>query len=79
MPDGATAGETGVNRYTVVAYRGERRWTLRAVGVPGAVVQAVLLDDAETALRALLAQLTGEDADSFAIDLAPIPGPGGFD
>lgn len=68
-----------MNRYTVVAYRGERRWTLRAVGVPGAVVQAVLLDDAETALRALLAQLTGEDADSFAIDLAPIPGPGGFD
>lgn len=68
-----------MNRYTVVAYRGERRWTLRAVGVPGAVVQAVLLDDAEVAIRALLAQLTGEDAESFAIDLAPIPGPGGFD
>lgn len=68
-----------MNRYTVVAYRGERRWTLRAVGVPGAVVRAVLLDDAEAALRLLLAQLTGEDADSFEIDLAPIPGPGGFD
>ncbi|WP_036971093.1 hypothetical protein [Promicromonospora kroppenstedtii] len=68
-----------MNRYTVVAYRGERRWTLRAVGVPGAVVHAVLLDDAEAAIRALLAELTGEGAESFAIDLAPIPGPGGFD
>ncbi len=63
----------------MVAYRGERRWTLRAVGVPGAVAHAVLLDDAEAAIRTLLAQLTGEDAESFAIDLAPIPGPGGFD
>ncbi|MEV0892996.1 hypothetical protein [Promicromonospora sp. MEB111] len=68
-----------MNRYTVVAYRDERRWTLRAVGVPGAVSHAVFLDDAEAALRTLLARLTGEDAGSFAIDLAPIPGPGGFD
>lgn len=68
-----------MNSYTVVAYRGERRWTLRALGVPGAVVHAVLLDDAEAAIRTLLAQLTGEDAESLAIDLAPIPGPGGFD
>ncbi len=68
-----------MNRYTAVAYRDDRHWPLRAVGVPGAVSQAVLLDDAEAALRTVLAQLTGEDADSFAIDLAPIPGPGGFD
>ncbi|MFI2361432.1 hypothetical protein [Promicromonospora sp. NPDC019610] len=68
-----------MNRYTVVAYRDDQRWTLRAVGVPGAVSQAVFLDDAEAALRILLARLTGQDAESFAIDLAPIPGPGGFD
>lgn len=68
-----------MNRYTVVAYRGERHWTLRAIGVPGAVTQATFLDDAEAALRTLFAHLTGEDTDSFAIDLAPIPGPGGFD
>jgi hypothetical protein len=65
--------------YTVIAYCSERQWTLRAVGVPGAVVREPFLDDAEAVLRALLASLTGEDADSIVIDLAPIPGPGGFD
>lgn len=68
-----------MTRYTVVAYRDEKHWTLRAIGIPGAVAQATLLDDAETTLRALITRLTGEASDSFAIDLAPIPGPGGYD
>ena len=68
-----------MNRYTVVAYRDEKHWTLRAIGVPGAIARATILDEAEAALRTLLARLTGEDADAFVIDLAPIPGPGGFD
>lgn len=68
-----------MNRYTVVAYRDEREWTLRATSVPGAIARAVFLDEAERAIRARLADLTGEDADSLAIDLMPIPGPGGFD
>ncbi|MCP2265168.1 hypothetical protein ACFQHV_18380 [Promicromonospora thailandica] len=65
--------------YTVIAYRSEQQWTLRAVGVPGAVAHGPFLDDAEAGLRALLAPLTGEDADSITFDLAPVPGPGGFD
>ncbi|WP_423462805.1 hypothetical protein ACO229_22100 [Promicromonospora sp. MS192] len=65
--------------YTVIAYRGERRWTLRALDLPGAVAQGVLLEDAEAVLRAVIARLTGEDVDGIVLDLAPIPGPGGFD
>ncbi|GGM12374.1 hypothetical protein ACFQBY_10495 [Promicromonospora citrea] len=65
--------------YAVIAYQSEQRWTLHAVGVPGAIARAALLDDAESALRELLSRLTAEDADTIAIDLAPMPGPWGFD
>jgi hypothetical protein len=68
-----------MNRHTVTAYRDERQWNLRALSVPGAITRGASLDDAEVAMRTLLAALTGKEADSFAIDLVPLPGPGGYD
>ena len=68
-----------MNRYTVTAYREGTKWYLQAARIRGATTHVDFLADAEDAMSAVLARLTGEDAGTIGIDLIALPGPGGFD
>ena len=61
-----------MTRYTVVAERGRRRWSLQAVEVPGAISEVDRLTQAQEYMREAIAFVTGEPEETIEVDVVPV-------